>query len=353
MKEKFQLVLVAVMVALAIAEVTCRIMGLNGQPRIDPAQFAAWRQSGTNAIYQASDDPTLVYEVRPNYTTDGTRWTESHGILQSSDVPIDKPDNEIRIAVIGDSIAAGLYVRTASGVLPFPNRLEEYLNTHAKRSRGRIRVLNFGADGYGTLQEARLLETKVLQFQPDLIILQYCFNDTSTSITPLTWYLRPTPSSSHLLGWLLSYIRAESVPNLALRHTPYAPNFGPISPVEQRYWEDLYDPESTTWARVEEGFLQISKSTKRDKIPVVVAVFPLLLPRNADRRIVNRFFQQVEELARRHKFYVVDLAKPYATIPVAALSDNAEDPYHPNAFGHRLAADFIAGYLLSHLLLPE
>lgn len=37
--------------------------------------------------------------------------------------------------------------------------------------------INFGVMGYDTTQEARLLETKVLAFQPDLIVIGYCLND--------------------------------------------------------------------------------------------------------------------------------------------------------------------------------
>ena len=50
----------------------------------------------------------------------------------------------------------------------------------ARRNQGE----SFGTDNYTTLQEARLLETKAYRFDPDMIILRYCFNDTGNSYTP-------------------------------------------------------------------------------------------------------------------------------------------------------------------------
>src|SRR5262245_53656421 len=105
------------------------------------------------SVLMKSPDPELIYVTRPGYVHDGIRISEAHGILRPDDVAVAKPPGTFRIAVVGDSIAAGHPLRQGP-TPPFAFQLERQLN--AAGMAAHVEVLLFAADGYGTVQEARL-----------------------------------------------------------------------------------------------------------------------------------------------------------------------------------------------------
>jgi lysophospholipase L1-like esterase len=300
------------------------------------------RQAREYSVHMKSDDPELVYVTRPGYVTDGVRISESHGILQSRDVPVAKPAGTCRIAVLGDSIAAGhtLRVRRARN---FSEALEALLNQ--SDAPPRFEVLNFGTDGYGTLQEARLLETRVSPFAPDVVLVQYCLNDPSNSYTPTVWFLDARPTS-----FLLDFVRRR------LGATP-----SELSPAHPRYthgavdWTRLYDPAGPGWRQVVQGFDRIAAWAKPRQVPVVIVIFPLLLDvpdAQAQAPLLGRLHGQVRAAAAHEGFYVLDLAPLFARFTAEELREIPGDQLHPNPRGHELAARAIQELLQAEHLVP-
>jgi len=340
-------VLVGLILALAIGEVACRVAGLNGLPDVDPARLARWRKNKESSIYRASSDPLLLYEYRPDYIADGRRWTESAGILRATDVPRTKPAGVFRIAVLGDSVSTMLSLRRKTGALPWPDLMEERL----KRTGRAVEVLNFGTDGYGTLQEARLLSTKVLDYDPDLVLLQYCFNDAATSFTPAIWFVADDRPASWLFSHVASLLRRERTDEFSPRHSRYAPFLGPTTPDALAWWREMYDPGSVGWRRVETGFRRIAAAAGERSIPVVLVVFPLLLDAGERNSFVQEIHRRVVRLGRDHGFRVVDILPAYAAHPVRDLMERpGRDVYHPGPLGHQVAARVIAEDLAAEYL---
>jgi len=116
----------------------------------------------------ASENQMLVYELNKNYAE-----INSFG-MRDEEFNIDSIRDLYKIAVIGDSHAYATRVKNRAET--FPSQLEKYLNQNIGQRI--VKVLNFGAPGYNTAQELELLKTKVLMFEPRMIILQYCINDT-------------------------------------------------------------------------------------------------------------------------------------------------------------------------------
>ena len=115
-----------------------------------------------------SENEKLVYELNKNY----------EGInvfgMRDRDFNIEEIKDLYRIAVIGDSYTYSINVNNVEDT--FPSHLEKTLNDHAGRRI--VKVLNFGVPGYNTAQELEVLQSKVAIFKPQLVILQYCINDT-------------------------------------------------------------------------------------------------------------------------------------------------------------------------------
>jgi hypothetical protein len=119
-------------------------------------------------MFVMSENQKLVYELNKNYTE-----INSFGMR---DVDIDANDtkNLYKIAVIGDSHAYSSNVENM--IDSFPSQLEQYLNQHSEQRL--VKVLNFGVPGYNTAQELEVLQSRAFMFDPRLVILQYCINDT-------------------------------------------------------------------------------------------------------------------------------------------------------------------------------
>jgi hypothetical protein len=119
-------------------------------------------------IFVASENQKLVYELNKNYAE-----INSLG-MRDKDFDANSIRNAYKIAVIGDSHAYSTNVKTTAET--FPSQLEKFLNPNPGQRI--VKVLNFGVPGYNTAQELEVLKTKALMFEPGMVILQYCINDT-------------------------------------------------------------------------------------------------------------------------------------------------------------------------------
>ena len=90
-----------------------------------------------------------------------------------------KQPNEYRIALVGDSVTFGEGVPRTEDT--FAQVLEDILN----RQPGRfVRVLNFGVSAYSVKQMAASLEYRMVDIQPDLVVLAMIPEDFNVLRTP-------------------------------------------------------------------------------------------------------------------------------------------------------------------------
>ena len=89
---------------------------------------------------------------------------------------IKKPEDTFRIVVLGDSFTFGYGVNINE---TYVKQLEVLLN---KKYEKNIEVLNFGGNGGNTLLEVDYLRERVLDFEPDfvLILVGFTYNDVDT-----------------------------------------------------------------------------------------------------------------------------------------------------------------------------
>ncbi|HYY40077.1 MAG TPA: SGNH/GDSL hydrolase family protein, partial [Nitrososphaera sp.] len=116
----------------------------------------------------ASENQKLVYELNKAY-----KGINSFG-MRDKEIDISEIKDLYKITVIGDSHAYSINVQNIEDT--FPYRIEEYLNQNIGQRL--VKVLNFGVPGYNTAQELEVLQTNAFMFEPQMVILQYCINDT-------------------------------------------------------------------------------------------------------------------------------------------------------------------------------
>jgi lysophospholipase L1-like esterase len=120
------------------------------------------------------DNLKMVYELVPGSFVVG-RVINKQG-FNDADFTFEKPDHQIRIAMLGDSITQGIHVPLGK---TFSDRLEELLNQKAREegSLSTYEVMNFGVGGYNLEAEVEVLKEKALAYDPDIVILNLFFND--------------------------------------------------------------------------------------------------------------------------------------------------------------------------------
>jgi len=153
-------------VNLLISLATIMLMAVFGEimVRLSPSLFCEG--------YRPSPNNKIVYELYPGYEMKSLKAKISSQGLNDRYFAVKKQPDVFRIAVVGDSMSFGWKVGAENS---FPKVLERMLN---KASDRKFEVLNFSVPGYNTSQEFEVIKEKVLDFQPDLIILVFCYNDT-------------------------------------------------------------------------------------------------------------------------------------------------------------------------------
>ena len=276
-----------------------------------------------NSIWVKSNDPILIFKNRPDYLKEGIKYTDENGILTPFKISKQKPVNTFRIVLLGDSISAAL-------MFPYNERfgsvIENLLNQAGKNKH--YQVLNFAVNGYSFFQKARLLEKEAGDFNPDLILIQYCLRDIGSAMTPLIWFSDKNPK-------LLS---------LALLTEKFIPKYGSVN-----YWKNKYN--SPEWNSVIQGLQKIKQIANNKKIPVVIVVFPFFLKEGWDNYPITFMHNKIADAAKKFNFYVLDLKECYSKYKVEDLIYSKKDIYHPNQFGYKIAGETTYNYLIKNNLI--
>lgn len=148
----------------------------------------------------------LCYTLQPGYERDGIR----HNSLgyRGDEITVPKPKEVYRIAILGGSTTYTEFVRDNKKT--FPALLEKLLN---QQSAGRrIEVVNAGVPGYSTFESLGNLCFRVLDLEPDLVIIHHGVNDAHCRLVDPAHYRGDnsgrricwtTPIDVHLLRFSL------------------------------------------------------------------------------------------------------------------------------------------------------
>jgi hypothetical protein len=92
---------------------------------------------------------------------------------------LEKLNNTIRIAAIGDSFTFGMFVELED---TWPKILERELNKNKKNNSIKYEVMNFGVPGYNFEHYIENIKLKVLNYNPDIIIIGIVSDDFRTEL---------------------------------------------------------------------------------------------------------------------------------------------------------------------------
>ncbi|NEO55823.1 MAG: SGNH/GDSL hydrolase family protein [Okeania sp. SIO3B5] len=180
----------ALIFAVAAGEIGLRIAGIEHPPppRIDG-------ELDENSIY-TFQDPYRGWAGNPKgksfWTGEGipSEIKMNSGGFRDYERSKTKPENGLRIALLGDSFTEAIHVKLED---TYGAIMEQKLQQCPVLKDRKVEVMNFGVQGYGTAQELMTLRHHVWDYAPDLVILAfYAGNDLRNNSQTLEHdHLRP------------------------------------------------------------------------------------------------------------------------------------------------------------------
>ena len=283
-------------------------------------------------IHRPSKTPELAYELCPDLDQDsvGVRVkTNSLGMRDDEPLPRATP-GLFRILAVGDSVTFGYRVPVEKN---FCSVLEQQLKAEPIGPL-HFEVLNTGVSGYSSQDEAAAFEGKWLALKPDLVLISYCMNDPEIEPhQPLQRFFIPPHWWQHssLLRYLVQRSEGRKVRELG----------------GGNYFRYLHAPSEPSWKSVEAAFARIAARAKEKNFRVVLAIFPMFSPDPWSDYPFRVQHAQVAKEGERNGFLVLDLLPRFELEKPADLLIVPDD-MHPNAAGHRIAAQEMQRFLAEH-----
>jgi len=128
--------------------------------------------STAETLPQVAHPPNANYPVN-NLEFDYTFTTNSQGI-RYAEIPLEKPNDTVRVVVVGDSYTEGAGVELEE---TFLLQSEALLSTPERK----VELINCGLSGTPTLNHALILFHVCMQYDPDAVLLAFHTNDITES----------------------------------------------------------------------------------------------------------------------------------------------------------------------------
>lgn len=289
-------------------------------------------------LYRPSSVPGLLWEPTPgaDVIEDGIRYKINSNGLRDYEYPIEKPKDTFRVAIIGDSVTWG-YTELRD---TYPKVIEVELKRLYPKKR--FEVLNFGIEGTGTLNHIAVLRERVLQYDPDLVILGYCLNDLLNDkrfayIGPVTrWFLQHSYFADFVAIKSVTFARV-------LRERTGVMN-------EERYYRDsirLYGDDERISA-LRSIFREMNNLLKERKKNFMVVVFPFRQQFNNAAHPIPQ--KKLSGICRAEGILFFDPMSELRGYNVNELYVKG-DPVHFSPNGNEVVARSILNFLQSQGLL--
>ena len=249
--------------------------------------------SSPDSLHRLSANPLLGYDMRPNHRSKDAPlpMTNSHG-LRDVERDVAKPPGVTRVIVLGDSVVFGQGLNSLHGTIP-----AQLQNLYRG---GQTEVLNFGTGGYSTLQEAELLRSRGLRFDPDTVVVVFTENDFS-NFSYQALRARSNRARPALVDSLFRHSHLFRLASVRLNLLGYREDADPM----KHYLDTLRDDN------VPQGFKRLRSMADEHGFDLVL----LIWPRFTDSGIVDAPFMPesdelvIEHLARMHGVYTFRLSE--------------------------------------------
>lgn len=222
----------------------------------------------------------------------------------------EKPPGVFRIAIVGASNTMGSGVPVAQ---TYPELLEDRLNEDLDAHR-RYEVLNFSVSGYHLYDRLYVVENRILNFEPDLVLVTVLPTDVNVLYRRLAHRIQTHPD---LHFGFLTRIAAEARADPLLR-------IERLRRILEPYKEEL----------VVECLVELNRIATDSGVPVAVVALSLEAASNVGDRL-----RWLVDQARSQELIVLRVVDTFSKGDLELYFRPEESDFHPSIEGHRLLAD--------------
>lgn len=344
---KLGVTLAAIFLGLGVCELGVRLIGLTPPPlpelqgnllrkSADPIQRFENKPGGTQRILyrDAPGDEPRVVEMAVN----------SQG-FRGPTVAHEKPAGVFRIACVGDSHTFGHGVEEGE---TWPALLQAMVS---ERFPDRIvEVLNCGVEGYDSMQEYIWLRDRVLDYSPDLVVMQYYVNDVSSrdvAREPVgrDWIIRLShPARAGFLGWLRGVSQSA---DLVLDGVWRRRGLAIFSDLDY----GLHSEPSPGWVRVQSALRMTRDALAARGVGFGLALYPFLM-RSGAHLSSHECFEVVKAFCAEEGIRLLDTEPAFLAEDVDSLRVSPHD-FHGNPAANRVFATAVAEWLVAEDMLRD
>jgi hypothetical protein len=252
-----------------------------------------------------------------------------------------------RIVCLGDSFAWGSAVHFEDAL---PQRLERALNGRGTET---WEVVNIAEPGMNTVDQAPQLAAEGLAYDPDLVLLAFCLND----------------SEDRRVRDARMAAAAEAAARKKARKRAGLPRERPLldrsafyrlvhrrvlATIENRRridgYREGYAADDPGWIDCQRALGDMVSRTRARGVPFVLAIFPLFANPMGDDYPFRKAHETLAAAVTAAGGRVVDLLPAYHDVRWELLVANGTQDEHPNEIAHRIAADYLFAKLESDVL---
>ena len=329
-----------------LLEVFLRVIKIQSDNFIMPDPILGWTHLPNQEGYSRGEG----FSVKVKLNKDGFIGRD-YGYL--------KPDNTIRILVVGDSLTEAFQVEESES---YSQLLENGLKTSF--SNVNFEVLNMGIAGYGTEREYYVFKNKGLKFNPDIVILGFFTgNDFSDNMAEK---INPEASFSEFRDFKnkikLFFRNYSTAWRFILRQKSrnrflaYLKNINRTEP-NQEFGQRNGQLEAEAQAdRSALLIINFKKLADKNSIDLVVAVLPAVGQVYSDKDgnrdyLTENLSQNLLSFLKKEKIDYIDLLPHFKDWVKLNPDKTLYLPLdgHPSKYGHQVIAESIANYLTEFL----
>ena len=245
--------------------------------------------------------------------------------------------NKTRIIFVGDSITYGWRVALEE---TYHKQIEKLLY----ESGYDVDVMGMGIPGYNTIQEYYLLKETVLDFKPDILILQITPNDFERTVSIKTYREGKKLTLTSYHDYSIPFVMKKTKFTYFLMR-----NFHLFKLINLRlYWfinkiDSDYIPPDVFLLGEEDSFRYLGKIKKllaREDIQFAAVIFPFQLRGDTDSfaSLHERIHQELEKMQVPY----IDL---FDELNTKGIENIWIERRHPNKHGHRIASLAVLKFL--------
>lgn len=356
----------------AIAAVRARALRLGPIIAVAILLFAVSADQLLGILYPPPDrlesvvqpHPTRVWCHRPNAT--GVYFGVETRInslgLREREFPMRKPEGELRVLFVGDSVTVGLGLNTEDS---FSRKAEPILSKLADGVK--VRTINAGCSGYATWQETDYVRNEGLKLSPDLVVLGFCMNDvidvygvSKGKVRGKPWAIE-YPPFNHFSGFarmaasIADRVKADKVrrENLWTCQNMFAVPRSEWITVNELFNEPQSQRMNDAWARELADLDDFAAICESAHVRMLLVSFPVS-SRLPSTPFAKGLYRRVIDWAARRGVPALDTTNAmlqWATEHHRPIKDLFLDDVHLSAEGAAFSAQCIAAFIARHQLV--